>query len=107
MTSIAIVTLLAICVAAVWLGCAGFVRLNSNLDRIHCIAFVNATAGLSLTTATFIADGASVRAIKVLLITICSLLVGAAVSHAMGAALLDRDSVPEDEAGKAAESGVQ
>ncbi len=107
MTGAAVATLLAICVATVWLGCAGFVRLSSNLDRIHCIAFVNATAGLSLTASAFIADGASIRAIKVLLITICSLLVGAAVSHAMGAALLDRDSVPEDEAGKASESRVQ
>ena len=107
MTNASIDILLAICVAAVWLGCLGFVRLNSNLDRIHCIAFVNASAGLSLTAATFISDGPSVRAIKVLLITVVSLMVGAAASHAMGAALLDRDSVPDAEAGKAAESGVQ
>ena len=106
MSDVAIAILLALCVAAVWLGCAGFIRLSSNLDRIHCIAFVNATAGLSLTTAIFIADGPSVRAIKVLLITVVSLVGGAAASHAMGAALLDRDSVPAEEAGKAAESGA-
>ncbi len=40
--------LLGLLVAVTWLGCLGFVRLRSPLDRLHCAAFVNATGGLLL-----------------------------------------------------------
>lgn len=98
MTRVAIDILLAVVVLAAWLGCAGFLRLRTPLDRMHCVAFVNATAGVSLTVAAFVSDGASDRALKILLLTGIGLLTGAVLSHATGRALLLRGSAPEAEA---------
>jgi multicomponent Na+:H+ antiporter subunit G len=92
---VAIEVLLALLVLAAWLGCAGFARLRAPLDRMHCVAFVNATAGTALTIAAFVSDGASDRALKVLLVTGISLLAGAAMSHATGRALLLRGSIAQ------------
>jgi multicomponent Na+:H+ antiporter subunit G len=89
--------LLAILVLAAWLGCAGFARLRTPLDRLHCAAFVNAVSGTALTIAAFVADGVSDRALKVLLITGLSLLAGAAMSHATGRALLLRGAVTAED----------
>lgn len=97
MTGLVIDALLAIAVLAAWLGCAGFARLRAPLDRLHCVAFVNATAGAALTAAAFVADGPSIRAFKILLVAGISLLAGAALSHASGRALLLRGSAPEAE----------
>lgn len=104
MTTVVVDVLLGIVVLAVWLGCAGFARLSAPLDRLHCVAFVNATAGIALTVVAFVADGASTRALKILLITVVSLLGGAALSHASGRALLLRGSIPPDGAGTEAGS---
>lgn len=82
--------LLGVLVAATWLGCMGFARLRMPLDRLHCATFVNAVAGLMLAVITFAADGASDRAFKVLLIVAVSLVSGAALSHAVGRALIYR-----------------
>ena len=92
--------LLAALVLAAWLGCAGFARLRSPLDRLHCATFVNAACGLALVAAAFVADGASDRAFKVLLLVAASLLSGGALAHAAGRALVLRGSV---EAGPVAE----
>ena len=88
--------LLAALVLAAWLGCAGFARLRSPLDRLHCATFVNAACGLALVAA----DGASDRAFKVLVLVAASLLSGGALAHAAGRALVLRGSV---EAGPVAE----
>ncbi|WP_428485700.1 monovalent cation/H(+) antiporter subunit G [Rhodopila sp.] len=98
----AIQGLLVVIVLAVWLGCVGFMRLRSPLDRMHCVAFVNTTAGTALVLAAFLSDGISVRALKILLIIGISLLAGAAMSHAVGRALVLRGSAPE-----AAASGAE
>ena len=90
MKPFAIDVLLAIAVASVWLGCAGFARLRSPFDRQHTAAFVNATAGLALVVAAFLADGASARALKILLVVVASLVTGSATSHAVGRALRHR-----------------
>jgi multicomponent Na+:H+ antiporter subunit G len=82
--------LLAVAVLSVWLGCVGFMRLPAPMDRLHCVAFVNVTVGLTLTVAAFVADGLSTRSIKVLAITVLSLLAGAASSHVVGRMLLQR-----------------
>ena len=95
MTRLAIDALLAVAVLAAWLGCAGFARLRAPLDRMHCVAFVNAVSGTALVLAAFVSDGASVRALKVLLVAVVSLVGGAALSHATGRALLLRGSAPE------------
>jgi multicomponent Na+:H+ antiporter subunit G len=87
MTAGIIAALLALVVGATWLGCLGFARLRTPLDRLHCVAFVNVTAGTALTVAAFVADGPSVRAFKILLMTVVSLAGGAALSHATGRAV--------------------
>ena len=92
--TIAIEILLAAATLCIWLGCAGYLRLRTTLDRIHCVAFVNATSGTALSAAAFVADGASSRALKIVLITLASLLIGAATAHVTGRALLDRGSAP-------------
>jgi multicomponent Na+:H+ antiporter subunit G len=90
MTSIVIDALLALAVLACWLGAAGFARLNSPLDRLHCVTFVNAAAGIAILVAAFVADGISARAIKILVLNAAALASGAALAHATGRALLLR-----------------
>ena len=104
MTAIVIDGLLTVMVLSVWLGCLGFIRLRAPLDRLHCVAFVNTTAGTALVLVAFLSDGLSVRACKILLIAAISLLTGAAMSHAIGRALLMREPPPEaaTQAGKPA-----
>ncbi len=91
MTAGVIAALLAVLVGAVWLGCVGFGRLRTPLDRLHCVTFVNLVAGTALTAAAFLADGPSTRAFKILLITLSSVGFGAAMSHAVGRSLWTRD----------------
>lgn len=93
--SFAIDTLLAFMVLLVWLGCLGFARMRTPLDRLHCVAFVNVTAGSVLVLTAFLSDGASVRAGKILLIVATSLLTGAAMSHATGRMILAREQPVE------------
>jgi multicomponent Na+:H+ antiporter subunit G len=82
--------LLILAVLCIWLGCVGFARLRAPLDRLHCVAFVNVTASVSLAVAAFVADGVSSRSLKVLLIAVLVLLGGAAGAHVTGRALLQR-----------------
>lgn len=105
MTAVVVDLLLVLVVLAVWLGCAGFARLGAPLDRLHCVAFVNATGGTALTVLAFVSDGASTRALKILLITVVSLLGGAALSHATGRALLLRGAVAPDALDPAPDAG--
>ncbi len=95
MTSVAIDALLVAAVAACWLGALGLARLRAPLDRLHCAAFVNATALPAIAVAALVADGLSSRAVKLLLVALLALLVGAAGSHASGRAIALRDSTPE------------
>ena len=89
--TLAVDALLVLLVAVTWLGCIGFTRLRTPLDRLHCAAFVNVAAGLVLVAVAFLADGASTRAWKVLLTVLAGVLGGAALSHAAGRALLYRE----------------
>jgi multicomponent Na+:H+ antiporter subunit G len=84
--------LLVLVVLSSWLACAGFARLKTTLDRVHCVTFLSATAGLALTVASFVADGFSDRALKMLLVTIVSLVTGAALAHVTGRAVLIREA---------------
>jgi multicomponent Na+:H+ antiporter subunit G len=92
--AIAIDALLAIAVGACWLGAAGFLCLKAALDRLHCVSFVNAAAGLAVLIAAFVADGASDRAFKILVLTAVVLIAGAALAHATGRALVQRGHPP-------------
>jgi multicomponent Na+:H+ antiporter subunit G len=87
-------TALALCVAASWLGCVGFARLRSPLDRIHCVAFVNVTAGTALALAAIATDGITPRTVKIVFLVLVSILAGAATAHATARSLFDRGSVP-------------
>ncbi len=71
-------------------GCGRFLRLKAPLDRLHCVSFVNAAAGGAIAVVAFVADGASDRALKILVLTAVILLVGAALAHATGRALVQR-----------------
>ncbi len=96
MSAVLVDILLALAVLMSWLGCIGFARLRSPLDRLHCATFVNTASGLAITAAAFAADGISARAGTVLLIAALALLLGAALAHAAGRALLLRGSAQED-----------
>jgi multicomponent Na+:H+ antiporter subunit G len=82
--------LLVLLVLCIWLGCAGFVRLPTALDRLHCVAFVNVTAGFLLSVAAFSADGLSARSLKILLIWGLGVLSGSVGSHVIGRAVVQR-----------------
>ena len=84
--------LLAVAVAAVWLAALAFVRLKTALDRLHCATFVNVAAGLAVTLAAVVQDGATSRSWKTAAILVLTLLVGSATSHAIGRALHLRDA---------------
>lgn len=86
--------LLGLTVLSAWLGCAGLLRLRTALERLHCVAFVNAASGFFVTVAVFVQDGLSDRALKTLLILLIVLLVGAAATHAAARALLLRGGTP-------------
>lgn len=91
MTFTAIDALLAMAVLACWLGAAGFARLTTPLDRLHCVTFVNASSGILVLIAAFVADGASDRVAKILMLDAALLFTGAALAHATGRAFLLRD----------------
>ncbi len=86
--------LLALAVAAVWLGCVGFARLSGALDRLHCATFVACAAGLPLLLAAFATEGASASVLKVFFLLVCGVLSGAILSHALGRALISREPPP-------------
>ena len=65
-------------------------RLADALDRLHCATFINVAAGTAFTLVAFLADGASNRAGKGVLVLVFSLVAGAAQSHAIGRALRHR-----------------
>jgi multicomponent Na+:H+ antiporter subunit G len=87
--------LLALALLHVWLGCLGFARLHSALERLHCVTFVNAGAGLAIVAAAFVSDGLSDRALKILLLAAVQLIVGTALSHATVRALFLREPVKD------------
>jgi multicomponent Na+:H+ antiporter subunit G len=96
-TKLAIDSLLVLAVLAAWLASAGFARLRAPLDRMHCVAFVNATSGVAVLVAALLAEGPTTRVFKILLIVGIGLLAGAAMSHATGRALLLRGTLEPEE----------
>lgn len=82
--------LLAVAVLAVWLGCFGFVRLHGALDQLHCATFVAVAAGPAVLLAVFATEGGA-ASVKVLFLLGCSLVSGAALSHAIARALTWRE----------------
>lgn len=83
---------LALSVASFWLAAWGLLRLPSAYDRLHCVPFAAIAGGLPVLIATFIAQGVSAGAFKVLLIFMLNLGCGAALTHAIGRAMALRDA---------------
>lgn len=83
--------LLVVTVAGAWLGAFGFARLRAPLDRVHCVAFVNALCGVAVLGAALLDDGLSDRVLKILLIVAVNLLAGSAVSHVTGRMIMQRN----------------
>ncbi|HEY3912048.1 MAG TPA: monovalent cation/H(+) antiporter subunit G [Stellaceae bacterium] len=91
MKELAVEMLLGAAVLSAWLGCYGFVRFKTALDRLHCAAFVNVAAGFAITLAVLVQDGATDRLLKMIAVWAVLPLAGAATSHAIGRALVLRD----------------
>lgn len=91
MRETAVAILLGITVLSVWLGCLGFVRLRTPLDRLHCATFVSVAGGISLTLAVLVQDGLTSRSWKTSALLLLTLFVGSATSHAVGRAIYLRD----------------
>lgn len=87
--------LVGLIIVVAWVAAAGFVRLRTPLDRLHCVTFVNAGCGLALIAASLAWDGLSNRTGTILLVVALNLLGGAAGSYAVGRALRLRGSVSE------------
>lgn len=87
-----IALLLTLSVACLWLAAWGFIRLGSAYDRLHCASFASVAALPPLVIAAFVADGASDRAFKLLLLAGLSFLCGAVQTHAIGRATALRDA---------------
>lgn len=86
--------LLCVSVLSIWLGVAGFTRLRTALDRLHCVTFVNVAGGGALFFAVFAHDGFSVRLIKLGFLLLSALVGGTVLSHATGRALWMRERRP-------------
>ena len=93
--SVIVDILLGIAVLCAWIGAAGFARLTSALDRLHCAAFTTIGCGLPIVLAAFVADGLSTRAFKLLLLFVVALVAGAALNQAVGRAIFTRDEAAE------------
>ncbi|MGH8141972.1 MAG: monovalent cation/H(+) antiporter subunit G [Steroidobacteraceae bacterium] len=89
--TVAVRVLLALALCCAWLGMIAFARLRTPLERMHVVTFVNLTSGSAVVLAVWLADGASARAWKCLLIWAVMLLSGALLAHASGRALLLRE----------------
>lgn len=89
--SVVVAGLLALGVAAAWLGVAAFLRLATPLERLHVVAFVNVATGGPLTLAAIAAEGVTARTLKCVLIWLTTLLFGALLTHVTGRALFIRD----------------
>ena len=78
-------------VLIIWLGVAGFGRLRTALDRLHCVTFINAAGGGALFLAALAHDGFSVRVLKFALLLFAALVGGALMAHATGRTLFMRE----------------
>ena len=90
MTAAAYVAL-GIAVAAAWLGALAYIRLRTPFERLHVVTFVNVVTGGAVTVAAFLAEGVTGRSLKIALIWVVTMLVGALLSQVSGRTLNLRD----------------
>lgn len=82
--------LLALAVAAAWLGALGCVRLAWPLDRLHCVTFVNIAAGAPILLAAALCGGSADDLIKVVILIGTLIVGGAAIGHSTARAIVRR-----------------
>ncbi len=84
---VAVDTALVLAVAAAWLSALAFPRLNTRLERLHVVTFVNVAVGGLTVLAACLSDGLSPRSLECMLIWCASLLGGSLLSHVTGRAI--------------------
>lgn len=90
--NLAATILVAIGVAAAWLGAAALLRLPADFDRLHCVGFVTATAGSCITAAVVIDKPFAIGSWKAVAAFVLALGIGAVLAHATGRALWRRNA---------------
>jgi multisubunit Na+/H+ antiporter MnhG subunit len=81
---------LGVAVAGAALGCAGLLRLPKVADRLHLLGFVSVVGGFGLLAASLASEGVTPRSCKIAALVLLNLVGGAASTHALGRALLER-----------------
>lgn len=92
---IAVGILLGVAVLAAWIAALGFARLRWSLDRLHVVSFAVVACGLPIVVAGFVADGASTRAFKLLVVWLVSTIAGASLNQAAARAIFTREEAAE------------
>lgn len=85
--SVVVVLLLALAVLSAWVGTIAFLRLDTTLERIHGVTFVNVVTIGSLTLAGFASRGLAPQTLKCALLWFINLIVSALLSHATARAI--------------------
>jgi len=83
-------TLLALAVAATWLGAVALTRLAWPLDRLHCVTFVNIASGALILLAAALWGGSADEVIKAAILLGTLLVGGAAIGHSTARAIVRR-----------------
>jgi len=79
--------LLALAVLSAWVGTIAFLRLDTSLDQLHTVTFVNVMTIGALTLAGFASRGLTPQTLKCALLWIINLAVSALLSHATARAV--------------------
>lgn len=91
MTGIATEVLLALAVAASWLGAIAFLLLPTPYDRLHAASYVSISAGFFVMLAVVASDPASALALKAAIIYAALIVTGPILTHSIGRALRLRE----------------
>jgi len=86
-TGIAVALLLGVAVCGGWLAAIAFLRLETPIERLHAVTFVNVAVGGMVMLAACLSDGFSPRAIKCVGIWLVAMLGGALLSFRTARAL--------------------
>jgi multisubunit Na+/H+ antiporter MnhG subunit len=90
-TGLAVEILLALAVAAAWLGTAALLVLPTAYDRLHAAGYVGVVTGFFAMLAVIVSDPLSVPSLKAVIIYVALTIGGAVVLHAIGQAIRLRE----------------
>ncbi len=97
MRALAVGVLLGLGVLTAWLAAFRLWRMRAPLDRLHLVAILATGPGFAFLLAALVEEGVATRPIKLLLVLLALLLIGAGLSHAAGSALVRRTAAGERE----------